>query len=46
MKKLLHAHHPFRIFLVSALLTIGLGAWTAHNKGLEALWLFVVLVLL
>ena len=46
MKKLLHAHHPFRIFLVSALLTIGLGAWTTYNKGPEALWLFVVLVLL
>ena len=46
MKKLLHAHHPFRIFLVSALLTIGLGAWTTYNKGPKALWLFVVLVLL
>lgn len=38
--------HPLRIFLVSALLTIGLGAWVVGVKGLEALWLFVILVLL
>lgn len=46
MKKLFQAHHPFRIFIVSTLLTIGLGVWVANVKGLNALWLFVVLVIL
>lgn len=46
MKKPSHKHHPVRIFLVSALLTIGLGAWVFSMKGLEAAALFVVLVIL
>lgn len=41
-----HAHHPLRIFFVSALLTLALGAWVFSVKGAVDLWLFVILVLL
>lgn len=46
MKKLLHTHHPFRIFLVSSLLTIAIAVWVASIKGPIALWLFAILVVL
>jgi len=42
----LHPNHPFRIFAISAGLTIALGAMMAFYGGLSALWLFVVLALL
>ncbi len=42
----IHATHPLRIFLFSAVLTLGLGGWVASAKGVEALWLFIILVLL
>ncbi len=41
-----HAIHPLRIFLVSALLTLSLGAWVVSTKGAAALWLFTILVIL
>lgn len=46
MNRLLHSHHPFRIFLVSGLLTLALAAWVASAKGPVALWLFAILVVL
>lgn len=46
MKKLFHSHHPFRIFLVSSILTLALAIWVAGIKGPAALWLFAVLVIL
>ena len=42
----LHPNHPFRIFAISAGLTIALGAMMAFYGGLSALWLFVVFALL
>lgn len=44
--KSLHATHPLRIFLISGLLTLALGAWVFGVKGPLDLWTFVILVLL
>lgn len=46
MKHLLHSHHPFRIFLVSAVLTLALGTWVTSVSGPAGLWLFAILVVL
>ncbi len=46
MKNLFHSHHPFRIFLISALLTLALATWVADVKGAAALGLFAILVIL
>lgn len=42
----LHAHHPFRIFWFSTLLTIILGILVAVYGSLADLWLFAILVVL
>lgn len=42
----LHHAHPFRIFAISATITIALGIWMLFYGGLSALWLFFVLALL
>lgn len=42
----LHHAHPFRIFAISGLITIGLGIWMLFYGGISALWLFFVLALL
>lgn len=41
-----HPNHPFRIFLISGLLTIALGALVFGAKGIADVWLFVILVIL
>lgn len=45
MKKI-HSAHPLRIFWISALLTILIGAYTTHQMGIAGLWVFVVLLIL
>ncbi len=45
MKKF-HSAHPLRIFLVSTLITLGLGAWVIFHNGALGLWLFTILVVL
>ena len=42
----MHPTHPFRIFGVSAFLTIALGVAVAINGGIAALWIYLVLVIL
>lgn len=42
----MHSTHPFRIFGVSALLTLILGAVVAIFAGVEALWIYLILVIL
>lgn len=42
----MHKNHPFRIFAVSGVLTILLGAAVVAVGGINSLWLYVVLVLL
>lgn len=42
----MHTTHPFRIFGISALLTLALGVVVALVGGIGALWLYAVLVLL
>lgn len=46
MKKLMHSHHPFRIFWLSSLLTILLGVWVFSSMGIAGIWLFTILVVL
>jgi hypothetical protein len=41
-----HANHPLRIFWISALLTLAVGAIVWRYLGLDGLWVFTVLVLL
>lgn len=41
-----HKNHPFRIFIFSALSTLALAGWVAGVKGIDALWLFTMLVIL
>lgn len=38
--------HPLRIFWLSGLITLALGAWVVFHDGLLALWLFTILVVL
>ena len=38
--------HPLRIFWLSSLITIALGAWMLAHGGLVGLWLFTILVVL
>lgn len=38
--------HPLRIFWLSGLITIALGAWMLSYGGLMGLWLFTILVIL
>ena len=45
MKKI-HSAHPLRIFWISALLTILIGAYTTHQMGIAGLWVFIVLLIL
>lgn len=42
----LHNAHPLRIFWVSALLTLALGALVFHWLALAGLWVFLILVVL
>lgn len=42
----LHAHHPLRIFWVSALITLILGGLVAWFGSLADLWLYAILVIL
>lgn len=42
----MHQNHPFRIFGISAVLTLALAVLVAWLGGLGALWLYAVLVLL
>ena len=42
----LHPDHPFRIFAISSIITVALGAWMFAYGGIGALWLFIVLALL
>jgi hypothetical protein len=44
--KSLHATHPLRIFLISALLTLAISLWIFGEKGIGGLWVFLILVLL
>lgn len=44
--KALHPTHPFRIFLVSGLLTLAISAGVLGSKGLMGLWVFAILVIL
>ncbi len=45
-KKGLHDAHPLRLFWVSALLTIVLGAWVVAHGGMVGIWLYLILVIL
>ena len=38
--------HPLRIFWLSGLITLALGIWMLTHGGLEALWLYAILVVL
>lgn len=42
----MHDSHPFRIFGVSAILTVAIAVAVAMFAGLEALWIFAVLAVL
>jgi hypothetical protein len=42
----LHQHHPIRIFAISSILTLAIGAGVLWSEGVGALWLFVILVVL
>lgn len=44
MKHLLHAHHPFRIFVISALITFIALAWVGVNLGPAALLIAAILI--
>ncbi|MBC7764585.1 DUF475 domain-containing protein [Microbacteriaceae bacterium] len=41
-----HNAHPLRIFWISGLLTIALGALVMYLMGISALWIFTILVIL
>lgn len=41
-----HSHHPFRIFWLSALLTVLLGGVVFWHGGLSEMWLFTILIIL
>ncbi|MDB5183533.1 MAG: conserved rane protein of unknown function [Candidatus Saccharibacteria bacterium] len=43
---IMHRNHPLRIFGVSGLLTLVLGIWVAWVGGIEALWIYLILVIL
>lgn len=45
MKKT-NSAHPLRIFWLSSLITIALGAWMLTHGGMVGLWLFTILVIL
>lgn len=45
MKHLLHAHHPFRIFVISALITLVALAWVGINLGPAALLIATILII-
>lgn len=42
----LHSHHPLRIFAISSILTLALGAFVLWSEGFGGLWLFAILVVL
>jgi len=42
----LHSHHPLRIFAISSILTLVLGAFVLWSEGFGGLWLFAILVVL
>lgn len=46
MKKLLHRNHPFRIFWLSGLLTLGIAALVIGQLGPAWIWIFTILVVL
>ena len=42
----LHPNHPFRIFAISGLITMALGAFVLYQMGLPGIWIFIILVIL